>query len=1068
MDSLFYTNEEGNDIEKRVHIESFGKQAENRLQTLIEKAKATDPLAPVTVIVTSQYAGLSLRRSLAAKNGLINVRFMVLSRLAEYVGSPSLSATGKTRLNPLFELAAIQQTAALFKGKSPLGDIADNPKLHQSLVKTFSELEYLTPEGIKQISRYDCLREQMVDWYRQTRNILKNYYTQEDLCKAAARALSTDTVTSVLTDLGFVIFFLIQDFSPNEAQLAVTLYQIGSAAVVFGITGEAEIDQQFEPMIRKFESGFQKQTSSVLSDHNIEHILIAHNYQEEVKWIVRQAIFQAEKRSVPFHRMAVLYHDPFPYAEFIQQQLLSAGAPVAGPSKTLIKNTPPGKLVTHFLEVIQSDLSRDALMQWIAESPVRNAVTGTLAWEELTRWEIISQNAGIVKGSDQWRWRLKAYRDSISRKIKVEDNSEETTAPEFKGFQQELVSLNSLADLINRLSKVMVPPDGSPYALFADWIKIILQEFAYDPASWPEEGQKAFEKIKEILVGISNLDKIFPKGTTFKGFTDLLGIALETSVGRVGPTGEGVFIATISAAAGMNFEIVFITGMSEGAFPPRPSVDALLPDAVRILMTGKDKLPLSVERKLDERRRYLAAKAAGHKCFLSFCRTDANAERGQYPSPWLLDEISKLNGKPVGSAEIENLGNKPWLSIVYSTEHALGVEGFYPADIHDYDMASLSCWKANHRTIQDHFLLAKTTPAGQALSMESAHQSTVFSVWDGNLTSIAKKSLSLKLPGNDHFSPTRLERWAGCPLSYFFGYVLEIPVYEKPEEIITISAMDRGSLVHHILERFITTLMGKKELPDYGEVWTDRNEQLLIEIAHEEFANTEKKGITGHPLMWQMVREEIEQDLVAFLDADNTLRRITGLKTIHVEKGFGFGKEGNLPSVVVKAGSKEISLHGLIDRVDSNRSGDQIYIIDYKTGGASAYSGMKKDPLECGKRLQLPVYSLAVRNILNNPVNIKACYWFISSKGNFERREVELSAVEEKFIEDLEIIVSGIEGGLYPANPGKDEKENCRFCDYERICATDRDLMWKRKDSAPELRAYLKLINNQPDEEETE
>ena len=1020
------------------------------------------------MIVTSQYAGLSLRRSLGAKNGLINVRFMVLSRLAEYIGSPSLSATGKTRLNPLFELAAVQQTAVLFKGKSPLGDIADNPKLHQSLVKTFSELEYLTPEGIKQISQYDSLREQMVDWYRQTRNVLKDYYTQEDLCIAAARALSTNTVTSVLTDLGFVIFFLIQGFSPAEAELAMALHRTCSAAILFGITGEAEIDQPLEPVIRKFEAGFQKQTSSVLSDHNIEHILIAHNYQEEVKWIVRQAISQAEKRNVPFHRMAVLYHNPFPYAEFIQQQFLNAGAPVAGPSKTLIKNTPPGKLVIHFLEVIQSDLSRDALMQWIAESPVRNAVSGKPAREELTRWEIISQNAGIVKGKDQWRWRLKAYRDSISSKITVEDNSEEATAPEIKGFQQELASLDSLANLINRLTKVVVPPDGSPYSSFAAWIKNSLQEFAYDPAGWPEEGQKAYEKIKEILGEISSLDKIFLKGTTFKGFTDLLGVALETSMGRIGPTGKGVFIAPISAAEGMNFEIVYITGMSEGSFPPRPPIDALLPDAVRTSIIENDKLPLSSERKIEEKRRYLAAISAGHNCFLSFCRTDANAERGQYPSPWLLDEISKLNSKSIGSAEIENLGNKPWLSIIYSTEHALGVEGFYPADIHDYDMASLSHWKANHRAIQNHFLLAKKTPVSQALNMEKAHQSSEFSAWDGNLTGIAKKSLSLKLPGNDHFSPTRLERWAGCPLSYFFGYVLEIPVYEKPEEIITISAMDRGSLVHRILERFISTLIEKKELPDYGKAWIDGNEQLLIEIARDEFAKTEKKGITGHPLMWQMVREEIETDLVAFLDADNTLRGIIGLKTIHVERGFGFGKEGNLPAVVVKAGSKEISLHGLIDRVDSNRSGDQIYIIDYKTGGASAYSGMKKDPLECGKRLQLPVYSLAVRNILKNPINIKACYWFISSKGNFERREVELSAIETKFIEDLEIIVTGIEEGLYPANPGKDEKENCRFCDYERICSTDRDLMWKRKDSAPELRSYLKLINNQPDKEETE
>jgi ATP-dependent helicase/DNAse subunit B len=241
-----------------------------------------------------------------------------------------------------------------------------------------------------------------------------------------------------------------------------------------------------------------------------------------------------------------------------------------------------------------------------------------------------------------------------------------------------------------------------------------------------------------------------------------------------------------------------------------------------------------------------------------------------------------------------------------------------------------------------------------------------------------------------------------------------------------------------------------------------------MEIARQEFTNTEKQGITGRPLMWQMAREEIEQELVAFLDADSTLRGENGLKTIHVERAFGFGKEGNLPPVVVKIGAREIRLHGLIDRVDSNRSGDQVYVIDYKTGGIYSYYGMKKNPLDHGKHLQLPVYSMAVRGSLEKPANIRACYWFISTKGNFERREVELSSVEAKFIDDLQIIASDIENGVYPANPGKEEKENCGYCDFERICAADRDLMWRRKAGAPELKSYLRLIDDEPDEEESE
>jgi ATP-dependent helicase/nuclease subunit B len=331
--------------------------------------------------------------------------------------------------------------------------------------------------------------------------------------------------------------------------------------------------------------------------------------------------------------------------------------------------------------------------------------------------------------------------------------------------------------------------------------------------------------------------------------------------------------------------------------------------------------------------------------------------------------------------------------------------------------------------------------------------------------SMAGKSSLLGLPGDSHFSPTRLEKWAGCPISYFLGHILKIPVYEKPEEIIIIQARDRGSLVHTILERFIHTLFESKQLPDYGEPWNSEHESLLFKIAHEEFARIEKLGITGHPLMWTTTQEEIEQDLISFLAADNQLRADRGLKPVRVEQSFGMGKNGELPAVKLHANNHEISLHGFIDRVDSDRDGNKYLIIDYKTGGSSSYSGMKKDPLECGRRLQLPVYGLAIRESLCPQAEITACYWFISTKGNFERRDVLLSAVEKQFKVSVELIAAGIEKGLFPANPGQDGKDNCRYCDFDRICLPDRDLMWERKSTATELGLYLKLISNQTVEE---
>ena len=63
------------------------------------------------------------------------------------------------------------------------------------------------------------------------------------------------------------------------------------------------------------------------------------------------------------------------------------------------------------------------------------------------------------------------------------------------------------------------------------------------------------------------------------------------------------------------------------------------------------------------------------------------------------------------------------------------------------------------------------------------------------------------------------------------------------------------------------------------------------------------------------------------------------------------------------------------------------------------------------------------------------------------------------------MIAAGIEKGIFPANPGDSGKDNCRNCDFERVCAADRDLMWERKASAPELELYLKLIKSRSSEE---
>ena len=96
-------------------------------------------------------------------------------------------------------------------------------------------------------------------------------------------------------------------------------------------------------------------------------------------------------------------------------------------------------------------------------------------------------------------------------------------------------------------------------------------------------------------------------------------------------------------------------------------------------------------------------------------------------------------------------------------------------------------------------------------------------------------------------SPSALEALANCPYRYFLGRVLGIsaPAEEDDGEL---SNMDRGLLVHKILEKFVE-----------GRRCTTGEE--LLAIADEEFEKTEARGATGYHLLWEIEKDEIREGL---------------------------------------------------------------------------------------------------------------------------------------------------------------------------------------------------------------
>jgi len=310
-------------------------------------------------------------------------------------------------------------------------------------------------------------------------------------------------------------------------------------------------------------------------------------------------------------------------------------------------------------------------------------------------------------------------------------------------------------------------------------------------------------------------------------------------------------------------------------------------------------------------------------------------------------------------------------------------------------------------------------------------------------------------------SPSRLETWAACPMRYFLGDVLRLAQVDRPEDILTISALDRGSLLHTVLERFVADLIARDvETPGPDDYLS------LLPIANAVMADYEARGVTGRPVLWRIARREIAKDLARFAEVDLQLRVARNQRPLAVELSFGL--DDNPPAVIELDDGRRLLFRGRIDRVDRRGSGASVY--DYKSGSPFVID-FAADPVSAGARLQLPIYAAAVRQRFALD-DVDASYWF--TRANDQPMGSSFDPVADARIREvLDTIVSGIESGVFPAYPAGwnnyfNTFENCRYCDFDRLCPRDRGAHWEAKHDDPATQSFVTLHGPVSDSESAE
>jgi hypothetical protein len=1041
-----------------VRFVQCGAAARAALAAAVHEAKAGDPFAPVTVVVPTNPAAVAVRRSLATAvgdgtcTGVANVSVSTPAALAARLAP----ASANVPLTPVVLAAAAR--AALAADHGFFQPVADHPATEQAVVRVHGELCRLRPASLEMLERSTSERTRaVVGLHRDITRRTAGHLDQHALAALAAGAVRDPSYD--VSALGTVIVHLVDDLPPTACDLLLALATRTHVEVLLSCTGESGADAPVIDLARRL--GGPGEPPAGLVVPSASRVLLAGDCDDEVRSVTRELLARAET-GIAFARMAVLYPLAEPYARTVYEQLDAAGIPHHGPSIQRLADTLMGRTLLRLLALRASTFGRDEVVELLRAAPLLDEQGVPVP---ATRWDHLSRRAGVVGGLDDWHRKLARHDATLAARAE-RLASDGASAGDLAAVAADRDHLARLRRFVDRLAALLTDEPGSSTwrAQSARLTAVLDSLLGSADTGWPDHEAEAAVAVRAALAHLAELEHVDPKPSAARYARAVLA-ELDRPARRVGRLGTGVACGRLGTAAALDVDVVFVLGCAEGFCPSVRREDSLLPDHERHRVPAEELPPRTSRHTAEQRRALLLALGAGtHERVLCAPRGDHRAGRTMLPSRWLIDAVSALVGTHVTSGDLATLAH-PAIQRVESFAHGVRT-GATPVDGTERDLQVLQAWVDDGGDVVEH--PCASTPLIAALQARRARRAQMFTRWDGNLAGRLVPSPA----GGAQLSASRLETWAACPFRYFLANLLHLGEIERPEAIETISALDRGSLVHAVLERFIgeVTARPPAQQPRPGQPWSGADVERLLAIASDLFAEFEQRGVTGRAVLWQVRREQIADDLRRFVVADTELR--AELHTTPAAVELAFGLDGEPPADIELADGRQLAFRGYIDRVDRTHDGELV-VLDYKTGRSDRFDALADDPVVAGTKLQLPLYALAASARLDAPT-ASAWYWFASLDGRFVRRGYPIGPAElQRFRTVLTSIVDGIEAGEFPAAPGaystfRNTHEKCVYCEFDRLCPANRGETSAATARAPELARYLSLAVADPADDDAD
>ena len=379
----------------------YGAAAVDALAGEVARAKAGEPLRPVTVVVPSNYAGVATRRALARRGGVAGLTVVTLYRLAELLAGPALARSGRIPVSSPVVSTAVR--TALAEEPGLFGPVADQPSTVEALRRAHRELRDLGPEERRMLGQDARSAAVLAIDARVTALLQGQWFDETDLMAAAAVAVGGDTA-----DVGPLVVFLPQDVTSHGALLLRALAEHGQVTVLLGGTGTASgpgvriaerLGAPLPPAASRPGSGGPPRPSFEL--------VVAADEDDEVRAAVRRVLRAAED-GIPLERVAVVYAPGAVYGRLLVEHLEAARLPWNGVTDVPLAERVAGRTLLALLDADLPVLRRRDVFALLASAPPASG-------RPVASWERLAREAGVVAGRDQWEQRLAALAADRSR-----------------------------------------------------------------------------------------------------------------------------------------------------------------------------------------------------------------------------------------------------------------------------------------------------------------------------------------------------------------------------------------------------------------------------------------------------------------------------------------------------------------------------------------------------------------------------------------------------------------------------------------------------------------------------